>query len=152
MLECELAMNRAITAMLLALTLAASATASPPHHDDLGLSYRVISVNPLSVEITLRPKGLFDSVAVEAASGVESLAPACAFSAVTEGGTYSCRFEVTGNSGDAAVTVNVAAQLLPSAGAQPLLEIHHLTFRNPAYLRPSPRPSSKHALSSTMAR
>jgi hypothetical protein len=152
MLDRELAMNRTIAAMLLTLTLAAGATASPPLHDDLGLSHKVISVNPLTVEITLRPKRLFDSVAVEAASGVATLTPACAFSAVTEGGSYSCRFELTGNSTDAAMTVNVVAQHLASANAQALVEVHHLTFRNPAYLHSSPRPSSKHSLSSTAAR
>jgi hypothetical protein len=152
MLDGELAMNRTITALLSALTLAAGAGASPPGHDDLGLSQKVISVNPLTVEITLRPKRLFDGVVVEAASGVATLAPACAFSAVTEGGVYSCRFEVTGNSTDAAMTVNVVAQQLPSANAQALLEIHHLTFRNPAYLHASPGPSSQHSLSSTVAR
>jgi hypothetical protein len=145
-------MNRTITAMLLDLTLATNAAASPPGHDDLGLSHKVISVNPLTVEITLRPKRLFDGVVVEAASGVATMGPACAFSAVTEGGVYSCRFEVTGNSTDAAMTVNVVAQHLPSANSQALLEIHHLTFRNPAYLRSSPGPSSKHPLSSSITR
>jgi len=145
-------MNRTIGGALLALAFGAGAAASPPSHDELGFSHKVISASPLTVEITLRPKRLFDSVAVEAGSGVAAVAPGCAFSAVTEGGIYVCRFELTGNSADPAMTVNIIAQHLPAANAQALLEIHHLTFKNPAYRRSSPGPSSKHSLSSAATR
>jgi hypothetical protein len=151
MLERELEMNQSILAALLALSLIAGATASPPARNELGLNHKLISSNPLTIEITLKPKRLFDGVAVEAGSGVAVLTPPCAFAAVTEGGTYVCRFELSGNPADAAMTVNIVAQHVPSANAQAVVEIHHLTFRNPGFIRSSAPPSSSHVLESTAA-
>jgi hypothetical protein len=150
MLDRELEMSKSNLAALLALTLVGAAFASQPERNELGLSHKLLSNNPVTVEIRLKPKRLFDGVAIEAGSGVAALSPPCSFAAVTEGGSYVCRFEVTGNPGDAAMTVNVVAQHLPSASAQAHMEIHHLTFRNPAFARSSP-PSSKHVLQSSAA-
>jgi hypothetical protein len=151
MLECKLEMNKSILAALLALSLVTGAAASPPARNELGLSHKLISGNPIAVEITLKPKRLFDGVAVEAGSGVAAVTPPCAFAAVTEGGSYVCRFEVTGNSADAAMTVNIVAQHVPSVNAQVMMEIHHLTFRNPGFIRSTAPHSSRHVLESTAA-
>jgi hypothetical protein len=141
MLERELEMKQSILPAMLTLTLVAGAAASPPTRNELGLSHTVLSASPVTVEITLKPKRLFDGVAVEAGSGVAALTPPCAFAAVTEGGSYVCRFEVTGNSTDSAMTVNIVAQHVPAANAQALV----------GFVRAAASPSSKHVLDSSAA-
>ena len=67
--------------------LAGVALASPPMHNSMGARFRVVSRGPTStIEITLSPRAAFDTVTVEAGSGVASLTP-CAFTAVVPAGS-----------------------------------------------------------------
>jgi hypothetical protein len=151
MLDGHLEMNKTLIATLFAFGIIAQAFASPPGHDELGFSHQVLSTNPITVEISLKPKRHFDGVTLEAGSGVAAITPACSFSAVTEGGSYSCRFEVTGRPTDPAMTVNIVGSYLATSKAPALVEIHHLTFKNPTFVRSTPPPSSKHVLQSSAA-
>lgn len=113
-----------------------SAMASPPTHNQLGYAYKILNSGAaMTVEITLKPKRSFDSVAVQAGSGVASISPDCSFAGVTEGGSYVCRFEVTGKPTDAAMTVNIVAQSTPAPHALLHAEVHHLTLTNSAFVR-----------------
>ena len=58
----------------------------------------------------LKPKLSFDTVRVEAASGVGSMTPPCSFSAIQVGGSYVCRVDVSHKAGEASLTLNVVGE------------------------------------------
>ena len=88
-----------------------------------------------TVEIRMTPRRDFDAVAVEAASGVASLAPSCGFANVrlVAGGTYACRVEVTGKASEAAMTLNVFGRRALSGGSVPVTEVHHFSGKNTGF-------------------
>jgi hypothetical protein len=141
-----------MTRILLSLSLmllVGSAMASPPTRNELGYTHKILSRGAtITVEITLKPKRSFDSVSVQAGSGVGSISPDCSFAGVTVGGSYVCRFDVTGKPTDAAMTVNVVAESRPSTHGLVQTEIHHLTMTNSGFVR-SAATASKHALMSS---
>jgi hypothetical protein len=131
------------SACILLLLCGAVASASPPTRDALGFSHKIINAGAtMTVEITLKPRRAFDTVAVRAGSGVASLSPDCSFAGVTVGGSYVCRFDVTGKPTAAAMSVNIVAESTPAPHALVQTEIHHLSFRNEAYVRAAPAASS----------
>jgi hypothetical protein len=112
------------------------ATASQPMSNDLGVRFKVLKSGPTaSVEIRIAPKRDFESVTIEAASGVATLSPSCAFAnmKVVAGGSYACRVDVTGKASEPAMTLNVVARRAVSGGAVPVTEVHHLSVRNPSF-------------------
>jgi hypothetical protein len=146
---------RKITFGLLSVSmlLAAGAPASTATHNQLGYAHKIIAGGTtMTVEIRLKPKRSFDSVTVEAGSGVASLSPDCSFSALTAGGSYVCRFDVTGKSTDAAMTINIVAESRPSPHALVETEVHHLTITNSGFARPAAGvAASRHTLMSSGA-
>ena len=142
---------RRIAVSLSSILVAASVLASPPTHNQLGYAHKILSRGAtMTVEITLKPKRSFDNVSVQAGSGVASLAPDCSFAGVSAGGSYVCRFEVTGKPTDAAMTVNIVAENTPATHALAQTEVHHLTMTNSAFLRSAARATaSKHSLISS---
>ena len=137
------------SAFIFMVLWAAAATASQPTHNQLGFSHRIISSGAtVTVEITLKPKHAFDTVSVQGGSGVATLSPDCTFTGVTVAGSYVCRFDVTGKPTDAAMTVNVVAESTPASHAVVQTEVHHLSFRNEAYVRSTPAASSHEVVGS----
>jgi hypothetical protein len=130
-----------------ALAVTAMAFASTATNNELGVKFKSVAAGATTtVEIRLAPRRAFDSVTVEAASGVATLNPPCAFSNVAPGGTYSCRVELTGKTTDPTMTVNVVAQ---HAAANQLLETetHHFSVKNAAFVRSTkPRAASHHVV------
>jgi hypothetical protein len=121
----------------MSVTLAiGTAGASVQTSNELGVQFKVLRTGPTaSVEIRLTPRLDFDSVTVEAASGVASLTPSCGFTKlkVVAGGSYVCRVDVTGRPSDAAMTLNVVARRAIPGGRVPVTEVHHLSVRNSAF-------------------
>jgi hypothetical protein len=140
-----------IALSLSSILLAGSAIASPPTHNQLGYAHKIIRNGAtMTVEITLKPKRSFDSVSVQAGSGVASISPDCSFIGVTVGGSYVCRFDVTGKPTDAAMTVNIVAESTPAPHALVHAEVHHLTMPNSAFVRSAAAAAaSKHTLISS---
>lgn len=128
-------------------------SASVATSNELGIQFKVVTSGPtVTVEIRMTPRRNFDSVTVEAASGVASLTPSCGFSnvAVVAGGSYVCRVDVTSKPSDAAMTLNVVARRAASAGGLPEMEIHHISIKNSAFV-PSKkaRAASHHVVTSS---
>ncbi len=124
-----------------------AATASEPMSNDLGVQFKVLKMGPTaSVEIRMTPRRDFDSVTVEAASGVASLSPPCAFTRVIAGagGSYVCRMDVTGKPSEAAMTLNVLARRAVPGGTVPVMEVHHLSVRNSAFTRSQKSAATSH--------
>ncbi|HEX4387514.1 MAG TPA: hypothetical protein VH109_02700 [Steroidobacteraceae bacterium] len=120
-----------LTQLLAALSVAvtASAPASPPQPNELGARFTVLSKGATStIEIRLSPKAAFESVRVEAASGVGSITPPCAFAQVEAGQSYSCRVDVTPKAGESALTLNVVGEKAAEAGHARVVEVRHFTL------------------------
>ena len=135
---------------LLASTLAA---ARPPESNALGFEFTLLSAGPpATVELRLSPKHDFDAVSVEAASGVATLAPACAFAKLVAGAHYSCRVSLTGTAAAAAMSLNVLGRRQLAGARVAETESHHLSVKNPAFV-PSARSqaASRHVLSGPAA-
>jgi len=127
----------AYPAILMLLLGWAAAYASTPTTNDVGFSYKILSSGPpVTVEIRLKPRHSYESVAVEAGSGVATMTP-CAFSTVLASHSYVCRVTVTGKPGDAAMTLNLVARHTVAGGALPETEIHHISVTNAAYVPPA---------------
>ena len=111
------------------------ASGSAPTSNELGVRFKLISSGPTAtVEIHLSPRRAFDAVTVEAASGVASLTPPCAFAGVVVGGAYACRVVVTGKPTDAAMTLKVIARRSLPGGILPETEFHHFSINNQAFM------------------
>jgi hypothetical protein len=124
-----------------------TALASVPTSDELAIRFKVLKSGPTStVEIRISPRSDFDSVAVEAASGVASMTPPCAFTKgkVTAGESYVCRMELAGKPSDAAMTINVIARRTVPGGLLPVLEVHHLSVKNSAFARSQKSAAASH--------
>jgi hypothetical protein len=135
-----------IAAILLASAGVASAT--PPSQNALGTAFKVIAKGHTNiVEISLKPTSSFDTVRVEAASGVESLTPPCAFSSVVVGGSYVCQVHVTQKAGEASLTLNVVGQRTIDPAKPRLVEVDHFTIDNADYVAPRVKSSNKPAQS-----
>ena len=122
-------------------------SASVPTSDELGVRFKVLKSGPTAtVEIRMTPRRDFDSVIVEAASGVASLTPTCGFSnvAVVAGGSYVCRVDVTGKPSDAAMTLNVVARRSGPVVGLPEIEMHHLSIKNAAFVPAMKNKSASH--------
>ena len=129
---------RIARAVGVALLSAGPVFATPPSRDHLGATFELLSSGPSSeVEIRLLPTEAFDSVTVEAASGVVSLIPACSFNDVVSGGSYVCVINATGTSTDAALTINVVGQRALGVGKPLFVEVSNFTMANPSFV-PSP--------------
>ena len=103
--------------------------ADPPQANDLGAVFTVVSSGTTpTVEIRLRPKLAFETVRVEAASGVASIAPPCAFAQVEVGGDYVCRVNVTPKANEASLTLNVVGERAQEAGKARVVEVRHFTL------------------------
>jgi len=127
-----------------ALLFVAVGLASPPSRNTLGATFRVITSGPSSiVEITLRPSAAWDTVRVEAASGVGALTPPCSFSAVAAGGSYACRVSVSHKAGEASLTLNVVGLRAVDPAKPRLVEISHFTLPNAAFIAPAARKSTR---------
>jgi hypothetical protein len=128
------------------LLLTAAALASPPMQNSMGAKFKVISKGATStIEIRLEPQAGFDTVRVEAASGVGSLTPSCAFSAVVPGGSYSCQVHVSAAEGAAALTLNVVAEKTLDPRKPRLVEVRHFTLDVPGAAAPAVSFSAKSA-------
>lgn len=127
-----------------------TASALVPTSNELGIHFKVVASAPaVTVEISLRPRRDFDSVSIEAASGVASMTPPCTFSAVVAGGSYVCRVDVTGKSSDAAMTLNIVGTRATAGGGLPETEIHHLSVKNTSFvLRKKAKAASHHVVTS----
>jgi hypothetical protein len=126
--------------------LTAAALASPPVQNSMGAKFNVISKGATStIEIRLQPQAAFDSVRVEAASGVGSLTPSCAFSAVVPGGAYSCQVHVSAAEGAAAVTLNVVGEKTLDPQKPRMVEVRHFTLAVPGSAAPAAAPAAKSA-------
>jgi hypothetical protein len=124
-----------------------AANASVPTSNELGVRFKVLRTGPTAtVEIRMTPQRGFDSVTVEAASGVASLTPACGFTSVTvvPGGSYVCRVDVTGKPSEAAMTLNVVARRTVPGGTVPAMEVHHLSIKNSAFALPQKSATASH--------
>lgn len=125
------------------LLLANVAMASPPSDNTLGATFRVVSAGPSStVEIKLKPSAAFDTVRVEAASGVGTLSPPCSFDAVMEGGSYVCRVNVSHKAGEASLSLNVVGQRTVDAAKPGLIDVVHFTLPNAAFVAPAVKKSN----------
>jgi hypothetical protein len=103
--------------------------ADPPQANDLGAVFTVVSTGAIStVEIRLKPRMAFAEVRVEAASGVASITPPCAFAQVEPGGDYVCRVNVTPKPGEGSLTVNVVGERAAEAGKAQVVEVRHFTL------------------------
>ena len=115
--------------LAVATALPIALLASPPQPNELGTVFTVIAKGATStIEITLSPKAAFESVRVEAASGVGSVTPPCAFAKVEAGGSYSCRVNVTPKTGESALTLNVVGEKPAEAGRARVVEVTHFTL------------------------
>jgi hypothetical protein len=139
------------------LTLPYVVLADPPQANDLGAVFTVVSRGPSStVEIRLQPKAAFEAVRVEAASGVASITPPCAFAQVEVGGDYVCRVDITPKAGEASLTLNVVGERAAEAGKARVVEVRHFTLgtgqaatAHAASAKPTPGLSMTPAPSST---
>ncbi len=123
----------------LSVVLASVAWASPPTHNAMGATFKVISKGQTStIEITLNPRASFDTIRVEAASGVESLTPPCSFTTVVVGGSYSCEVSVSQMRGEASLTLNVVGEKTLDSERPRLVEVSHFTLANAGYVAPAP--------------
>jgi hypothetical protein len=138
---------------LVSTLLVGSAMASTATHNQLGYAHKIVnSGTTMTVEIRLKPKRSFDTVSVQAGSGVASISPECAFTGLAAGGSYVCRIDVTGKSTDAAMTVNIVAESRPAPNALVETEVHHLTMTNSGFVRPAAGiAASRHTLMSSGA-
>jgi hypothetical protein len=128
--------------LAVATALPIALLASPPQPNELGTAFTVIAKGATStIEITLNPKAAFESVRVEAASGVGSVTPPCAFAKVEAGGSYSCRVNVTPKTGESALTLNVVGEKPAEAGKARVVEVTHFTLAtgNAATAHPASR-------------
>jgi hypothetical protein len=133
-------------AAALALAVCSGASASPPSDRQLGATFEVLAAGQsVTVEIRLKPRASFDSVRVEAGSGVGSLTPPCAFTNVVPGGSYVCRVNVTHAAGAASLTLNVVGELQPSPQTSPgrarIFEVSPFTIANPEFVAPAQKRS-----------
>jgi hypothetical protein len=123
----------------LSLVLVGVSLATPPTHNEMGATFRVISKGQTNtIEITLKPKTFFDTVRAEAASGAGSLTPPCSFTTVVVGGSYSCEVNVSHKAGEASLTLNVVGEKTLDREKPRLVEISHFTLANAAYVAPAP--------------
>jgi hypothetical protein len=124
-------------AMGLSVLLAiGAASASVPTSNELGVHFKVLRTGATAtIEVRLSPRSNFDSVAIEAASGVASLTSSCAFTnaKVVAGASYVCQVDLTGAPSEAAMTLNVIARRSVPGGTLPVMEVHHLSVRNTAF-------------------
>jgi len=113
----------------IALVAAGAALASPPAQNGLGAHFRIVSTGTSSVvEIRLQPKAAFDSVRVEAASGVATLTPPCEFAGVSAGARYSCRVNLSARQGAAAMTLNLVGERTVDPDRPRVVEVSHFTL------------------------
>jgi hypothetical protein len=120
--------SRTSLALAAALVLPGLALADPPQADDLGAVFKVISKGATpTVEIRLTPKTAFEAVRVEAASGVQSITPPCAFAQVQVGGSYVCRVDVVPKAGESSLTLNVVGEK-GEPGKAKVVEARHFTL------------------------
>src|SRR2546421_5716232 len=130
-----------LKAAAISVVLASVALATPPTHNALGATFKVISRGQTStIEIRLKPKTSFDTVRVEAASGVGSLTPPCSFTAVVVGGSYACQVSVSHKTGEASLTLNVVVEKTVDPRKPRLLEVSHFTLANAAFVAPAVKP------------
>jgi len=133
-----LLLQGAMTAVIFNFTSLGTALASPSTPNSLGTVFAVVSKGPTStIEITLHPTAPFDSVKVEAGSGVATLTPPCAFSRVATGGNYVCRVNVTQAAQDASLSLNVIGQRIADPAKPPIVEISHFTISNDSFVEPA---------------
>ena len=124
----------------IAVVVAGLASASPPTHNALGATFRIISKGQTStIEIRLKPRTSFDTVRVEAASGVGSLTPPCSFTAVVVGGSYACQVSVSHKTGEASLTLNVVGEKTVDPERPRLVEVSHFTLANAGFVAPTGR-------------
>lgn len=116
-------------AAVITLIAAGAARASPPQQNSLGAHFRIVSQGTSSVvEVRLQPKASFDSVRVEAASGVASLTPPCAFAGVTPGARFSCRVTLSARQGAASMTLNLVGERTVDPDKPRVVEVRHFTL------------------------
>ncbi len=128
-----------LTVASLSVALAGVAAATPPTHNAMGATFKVLSVGQTStIEIRLKPKASFDTVRVEAASGVGSLTPPCSFTAVVVGGSYVCQVSVSHKAGEPSLTLNVVGENTLDKAMPRLVEVSHFTLANSGYVAPAP--------------
>jgi hypothetical protein len=121
-------LRRHLVAIAAAAVLPGVAPADPPQANDLGAVFRVVSKGTTStVEIRLTPRTAFEAVRVEAASGVASITPPCAFAQVEAGGSYVCRVDVVPKAGESSLTLNVVGEK-GEAGKARVVEVRHFTL------------------------
>jgi hypothetical protein len=124
-----------------------AASASVPSSNELGVRFKILRTGATAtIEIRMTPRRDFDTVAVEAGSGVASLTPPCAFTDVRAGGggTYVCQLDVTGKPSEAAMTLNVIARRAVPGGSVPVMEVHHLSLKNTAFALSQKNPAASH--------
>ncbi len=124
-----------------------AALASVPTSDELAIRFKVLKSGPTStVEIRIAPRRDFDSVTVEAASGVASVTAPCGFTRgkVIAGQSYVCRAQITGQPSEAAMTINVVALRAVPGGTVPVMEVHHLSVKNSAFALSQKRGAASH--------
>jgi hypothetical protein len=129
------------------LLATSAAMASVPNSNQLGVKFKVLKAGPnVTVEIRMMPRRDFDSVTVEAASGVAALTTTCAFTnvAVAAGGTYVCQVNFTGKPTAAAMTFNVIAHREVPGGGVPVMEVHHLSVKNSGFVSSARKVASSH--------
>jgi hypothetical protein len=127
-------------AATLSVALASVGLATPPSLNAMGATFKVISKGQTStIEIRLRPRTAFDTVRVEAASGVGSLTPPCSFTAVVVGGSYSCQVNVSHKAEASSLTLNVVAERTVDAQTPRLVQVSHFTLANAEYAAPAVR-------------
>ena len=115
-------------AVAAAVVVPAAALADPPQANDLGVVFKLLSKGATStVEISLNPRTAFDAVRVEAASGVASITPPCAFAQLEAGGSYVCRVDVVPKAGESSLTLNVVGEKGESGRAR-VVEVRHFTL------------------------
>jgi hypothetical protein len=129
----------------LALIFATVASASPPTHNTLGAGFKVISKSQTgsTIEIRLKPKVPFDTVAVEAGSGVGSLTSPCSFSDLVVGQSYVCQVSMTPRSDAASATLNVVGQRTVDPARPRVVEVHHFTVANPDFVAPAAKGANR---------
>ena len=134
----------ACAAALLAINVA---VATVPNSNELGVKFKVLKASPtVTVEIRMTPRRDFDSVTVEAASGVATLVQSCAFSnlAVAAGHSYVCQVDLTGKPTAAAMTLNLIGRRAVPGGVVPVMEVHHLSVKNPSFAPSTRKAASSH--------
>ena len=121
----------------LGVVVAATAWATPPSRNSVGVTFNVVSLSTTStVEIRLKPKAAFEVVSVEGGSGVLSMNSSCSFRSVVPGGSYVCRVDVTQKPSEASQTISVVARNSADPGKPAVVEVNHLTLLNASYERP----------------